>query len=110
MEQAKFKEEWPNKVQMLRKKVPHSLIEVWFFDEHRVGLKPIFRQVWAKVGERPLAMGQHRYEWLSVYGFVQPKTGKTHCYLIPRVNTQWLNLVDETFARDVGVSPDKQVF
>ncbi len=35
-------------------------------------------------------MVQHRYEWLYVYGFVEPKTGKTLFYLIPRVNTQSL--------------------
>jgi hypothetical protein len=33
-----------------------------------------------------------------VYGFVEPKTGKTHWYLIRRVNTQWLNVVLKTFA------------
>ena len=31
-------------------------------------------------------------------GFVEPKTGKTHWYLIPRVNTQWLNVVLKTLA------------
>ena len=33
-----------------------------------------------------------------MYGFVEPKTGKTHWYLIRRVNTQWLNVVLKTFA------------
>ena len=33
-----------------------------------------------------------------VYGFVEPKTGKSHWYLIPSVNTQWLNVVLKTFA------------
>src|SRR5215472_7790618 len=35
-------------------------------DEHRIGLKPITRGVWAPKGERPLALGHHRYEWLYV--------------------------------------------
>jgi hypothetical protein len=59
------------------------------------------------VGERPVALVQHRYEWLYVYGFVEPKTGKTQWYLIPRANTQWLNLVYQAFAIDVGVSSEK---
>jgi hypothetical protein len=46
-------------------------------DEHRIGLKPITRGVWAPKGERPLALGHHRYEWLYVHGFVEPTTGRT---------------------------------
>ncbi|NEO48152.1 hypothetical protein [Moorena sp. SIO4A5] len=60
------------------------------------------------LGERPIAIVQHRYQWLYVYGFVQPKTGKTLWYLIPRVNTEWLNLVYKSFAKDVGISPKKK--
>jgi hypothetical protein len=33
-----------------------------------------------------------------VYSFVEQKTGKSHWYLIPSVNTQWLNVVLKTFA------------
>ena len=51
----------------------------------------------------------HRYEWLYVYGFFQPKTGKTLWYLIPRVNHQWLSLVSQSFAQDVGLSTEKIV-
>lgn len=106
-EQAKFKQDLPLKVKQLQEKFPQSSLEIWFFDEHRVGLKPILRKVWSKVGERPMAVVQHRYEWLYVYGFVEPKTGKTQWYLIPGVNTQWLNLVYQAFAADVGVSSEK---
>ena len=76
-------------------------------DEHRVGFKPILRKIWAPVGERPTALVQHRYEWLYVYGFVEPKTGRTFWYLIPKVNTQWLNLVYQAFAKDVGINEGK---
>jgi hypothetical protein len=44
-------------------------------DEHRIGLKPITRGVWAPKGERPIALGHHRYEWLYVHGFVEPASG-----------------------------------
>jgi transposase len=44
-----------------------------------------------------------------VYGFVNPKTGETLWYLIPRVNTKWLNKVYEQFAIDVGISENKKV-
>src|SRR5260370_5670813 len=46
-------------------------------DEHRIGLKPIVRGVWAPVGERPIALGHHRFEWLYVAGFVEPVSRKT---------------------------------
>ncbi len=45
-------------------------------DEHRIGLKPILRGVWAPRGERPIALGHHRYEWLYVWGFVEPGDGR----------------------------------
>ncbi len=50
----------------------------------------------------------HRYEWLYLYGFVNPKTGETLWYLIPRVNTKWLNKVYEQFAQDVGISSEEK--
>src|SRR4051794_17314494 len=28
------------------------------------GLKPVLRRVWAPKGERPIALGHHRYKWL----------------------------------------------
>jgi hypothetical protein len=66
VEQEKFQQNLPIKVQKIRDKFPNSKVEFWFFDEHRVGLKPIIRKVWATIGERPSALVQHRYEWLYV--------------------------------------------
>ena len=96
------------KVKKLEQDNPNSEIDVWFFDEHRIGLKPILKKVWSKIGSRPEAIVSHRYEWLYVYGFVKPKTGETLCYLIPRVNTNWLNLVYQQFAIDAGVNSQKK--
>ena len=107
-EQDKFKHNLPEILEKLKQDAPNIETELWCFDEHRVGLKPILRKVWAKKGERPLAVVSHRYQWLYVYGFVEPKTGRTFWYLIPRVNTEWLNLVYQQFAQDVGAS-DKRI-
>nr|WP_293109391.1 winged helix-turn-helix domain-containing protein [Okeania sp. SIO2F4] len=107
--QENFQKNLPLKVKELREKYPSKKIEIWFFDEHRVGLKPIIRKVWDPVGERPTAIVQHRYEWLYVYGFVEPKTGKTLWYLIPRVNNKWLSLVYEAFGKDVELTEEKIV-
>lgn len=91
----------------MQQKYPQAQIKVWFFDEHRVGLKPIIRKVWSPIGERPIAVVQPRYEWLYIYGFVKPETGITQWYLIPRVNIKWFNLVLKTFATQVGASEQK---
>ena len=107
LEQEIFKANFPLKIKNLEAEHPKSEIDVWFFDEHRVGLKPILKKVWSKIGQRPMAIVQHRYEWLYVYGFVKPKTGETLWYLIPRVNTLWLNRVYQSFANDVGISKKK---
>jgi transposase len=107
IEQNLFKQNLPILVKQLEKKHPNSKIEVWFFDEHRVGLKPILKKVWSPIGTRPTAIVQHQYEWLYVYGFVEPKSGKTLWYLIPRVNTIWMNLVLETFAIEAGAEQGK---
>jgi transposase len=109
LEQEIFKANLPSKVKKLEEKYPEAKIDVWFFDEHRVGLKPILKKVWSKIGKRPIATVQHRYEWLYVYGFVKPQTGETLWYLIPRVNTNWLNVVYQNFAKDAGISPKKKI-
>ena len=105
--QTKFKQNLPLEVKTLQTEYPDCKIEVWFFDEHRVGLKPILKKVWSRVGERPEAIVQHQYEWVYVYGFVEPKTGKTLWYLIPRVNTKWMNLVLNTFAIEAQANQKK---
>jgi hypothetical protein len=43
--QAEFKQNLPVVVEQLQQKYPNSQIEVWFFDEHRIGLKPILKKV-----------------------------------------------------------------
>ena len=106
-EQAKFKQDLPLKVQELQQKNPQAEVEVWSFDEHRLGLKPIIRKIWAPIGEKPIAVIEHRYQWLYLYGFVHPKTGCTEWFIIPRVNTQWFNQVLAAIAKITGAGEDK---
>ena len=47
IEQENFKKNCLSRVMELQKEFPSHQIEVWSFDEHRVGLKPIIRKVWA---------------------------------------------------------------
>ena len=50
---------------------PGRPVEVWAADEHRPGLKPVRRRVWAPVGRRPIALGHHRYRRLHVVAFAR---------------------------------------
>lgn len=93
----------------LEHQYPEALVEAWSGDEHRLGLKPIIRKVWAKVGQRPLALVDPRYEWTYLYGFVHPTTGDTEWLILPRVNGDWFNQALATFAKQVGAGPHKQI-
>jgi transposase len=78
-------------------------------DEHRIGLKPIVRGVWAPVGERPIALGHHRFEWLYVTGFVEPASGRTVWNIANTVCKEMFELVLADFAKSVGAGPTKRI-
>lgn len=85
------------------------MVEVWTQDEHRIGLKPVLRRVWTPVGEQPIAKVQQRYEWLWLYGFVEPESGETYWWILPRTDTQLFSRVLADFAQAMKVSKDKRV-
>lgn len=107
--QSAFKQSLASQIELLRQSHRASQVELWAFDEHRVGLKPIVRKVWAPIGQRPLARVNHRYQWLYVYGFVHPVTGRTEWFLLPRVNVAWFNLALAQFAAVVGASKTHRI-
>jgi DDE superfamily endonuclease len=73
-------------------------VEVWVEDEARLGLKPITRRVWAPRGQRPMSNGKTEYDWLYVYGFAQPATGRLFTTFLPRVKTDLMSRVLAAFA------------
>ena len=50
-----------------------------------------------------------RFEWLYLYGFVQPQTGRTFWLLLPYVNTQVFSIALAEFAKDVGAGVNKRI-
>ncbi|NEP90619.1 MAG: hypothetical protein F6K18_29485 [Okeania sp. SIO2C2] len=70
------------KVQQVSQKYLGATVEVWAMDEHRLGLKPIYRRVWVQLGEQPIANVNWRYQWLWLYGFVNPNDGETYYWII----------------------------
>jgi transposase len=96
-------------VRQVQAEHPGVPVHLWAFDEHRIGLKPIRRRVWVRRGSQPVTIVQHRYEWLYLYGFVQPQTGATCWWLLPTVRTDIFSQVLAAFAEEVGAGPDKLV-
>jgi DDE superfamily endonuclease len=78
-------------------------------DEHRLGLKPVLRRVWARRGRRPVVRVRPRYEWTWVYGFVEPTTGRTWWLILPRVNVEAFNRALAEFAAARGVGRERRV-
>jgi len=88
---------------------PGRPIELWAFDEHRLGLKPLIRRVWARRGQRPVAVSTHRYQWLYLFGFVRPRTGEVEWWVADGIGIDLFQQVLNAFARDIGAGPDKTV-
>jgi transposase len=108
-QQEVFKRELPEQVKSLQQTHPQAQVELWSMDEHRVGLKPIIRRVWARKGQRPLIRVQQRYEWLYVYGFVHPESGASQWLLLPSINVEVFTIALKHFAQAVGAGPDRHI-
>ncbi len=88
---------------------PQAQVELWATDEHRIGLKPLLRRVWAPIGQRPLAPVRHRFAWRYLVGFVHPASGRTVFHLATSVSIPLFEIELAEFARQVGAGPDKQI-
>src|SRR5918993_4824275 len=88
---------------------PDRPVEIWAADEHRLGLKPIRRRVWAPVGQRPIALGHHRYQWLHVVAFVQPTSGETVWYLASGLSKPFFEALLAGFARKAGAGRERHI-
>ena len=54
------------------------------------------------IGERPIAPGHHRFDWLYVTAFVSPATGETFWYVHDGVSKPFFEALLKTFAREAG--------
>jgi hypothetical protein len=88
---------------------PDAEVELWAEDEHRLGLNPILRVVWAPKGRRPVVRVRPRYQWLYVVGFVCPGSGETSFWLVPALNAAIFQLLLEAFADEQGVGKGKRI-
>jgi hypothetical protein len=83
----------------LRRDHPGKSVELWAEDEARLGLKPIARRAWAVKGRRPTAHGRMKYQWLYIYAFVHPASGRNLELILPAADADWMGLALGEFAR-----------
>jgi DDE superfamily endonuclease len=67
-------------------------IEIWFADEARIGQKNKITRRWAKRGSRPVAPSDQRTASTYIFGAICPKDGKGAALVLPRCNTEAMNL------------------
>ncbi len=72
-------------------------------------MKPIQRRIWAEIGENLTADVNWKYQWLWLYGFVAPESGKTYFWILPYVNKALFLQVLEDFAREFNLGQNKQI-
>jgi transposase len=99
----------PEEVETIRQAYPQASVELWSTDEHRIGLKPILRRVWALKGSVVKAVVAQRYEWMYVYACVHPESGRTSWLLLPTVNVEVFSQALAIFAQEAGIGPDKRM-
>jgi len=63
--------------------------------------------VWAERGSRPTAPLQNEYEWVYLYGAVNPETGESVALVLPWANTDMMQLHLDAISTQVG--PDRHV-
>lgn len=78
-------------VQAAAEQHPGQSIEVWFQDEARIGQQGTLTRCWGLTGSRPTAVQQTEYEWVYLFGAVNPLTGASSALLAPTVNTEYMN-------------------
>lgn len=88
---------------------PHSRIELWAVDEHRIGLKPLVHKIWTLDKQRSIAPVEHRFAWRYLVGFVYPASGRTIFHLATSVSLALFETELQAFASQVGAGPGKQI-
>ena len=71
-------------------------------DEARFGQQGTLTNVWAPRNSRPVAVKQTKYEWVYLYGAVDPLTGDATALLLRHVNTAHMNAFLEVFSESLG--------
>ena len=72
---------------------------MWFFDESRFGTHSNIGHGWFKKGERTPVEIKLGYENFYLYPAISSRTGENFSLILPRVNTQCMNIFMEEFKK-----------
>lgn len=75
----------------MKAKHPEKNVRVYFMDEARFGQQGTLTKMWAPTGSRPTVVKQTKYEWVYLYGAVDPLAGDSSALLARHVNTGTMN-------------------
>lgn len=65
--------------------------------------------VWVPAGEQPIASVNWKYQWLWLAGFVEPVSGETYWWIVPKINGEIFERVLADFAEHFQLGPSKRV-
>lgn len=75
---------------------------MWFQDEARLGQKNGRVRIWARKGTRPRLPADQRYENAYLFGAICPKRGTGAALMLPRANTQAMQLHLDEISKHVA--------
>lgn len=76
-------------------------VQVWTQDEARFGLKSWHKRRWMAPGYRPDWVVQDCYEWLYVYGAIEPLSGRSVFWLLPALDKESVKFFVERLREEV---------
>ena len=78
---------------------PERPVEVWAFDESRLGLQTIRRRRITARGTKPIGRCQHRFDNFYLYGAIAPHTGDGYFLGLPKLNAAQFQVFLDKFAK-----------
>ena len=81
---------------------PALNLRFWVEDESRFGLKPITRKRITAKGVPPIALHHWRFEWVWLYGFLEPLTGESFFMEFSALDHHCFGAVLEAFSKNYG--------
>jgi hypothetical protein len=79
-----------------------TAIEIWFQDEARIGQKGTLTRLWARIGSRPRAPRDSRYEWAYLFGAVCPERAVGAALVMPYADSEAMNCHLQQIGRAVA--------
>jgi transposase len=96
---ATFRQTFADLVAAVLPAEPERPVEVWAFDESRLGLQPIRRRRITARGTKPIGTCQHRFDNFYLYGAIAPRTGDGYFLGLPKLNAAQFQVFLDEFAR-----------